>query len=204
MQASERSASTLPHRGSARERILAAADELFLTEGIHNTGIISLIHRADVAKASFYSAFKSKNDLIDAYLERQHDDIVSRLHIIADADDSPEEKLSHIFDLLCTFWVQASYRGCLFVVAQIELPDSELPARRWARIHKLDVLSILGPMLEHAGYADSDELAEQLCVIFDGILVAASIRPESEAFDRGRSMALALLNAASRASKERS
>ena len=189
-----------PARESARDRILVAADELFQSEGIHHTGIMSLIERADVAKASFYASFKSKNDLIDAYLERQHDDIISLLHAIAEADDSLEDKISSIFDLIRGYWVQASYRGCLFVVAQVELPQTELPAKKWAHLHKLEVLSILGRILERFGHPDPAEAAEQLSVILDGTLVAAAIRPECDAFERGRSMALAVLTAPIKAS----
>jgi len=202
LQEQARSSSS-PVRESARERLLVAADELFQTEGIHQTGIMALIERADVAKASFYASFDSKNDLIDAYLERQHDDIIGLLNAIAAADDSLEDKISSIFDLIRNYWVQASYRGCLFVVAQVELPQSEFPPKKWARIHKLEVLSILGRILERFGHPDPVEAAEQLSVILDGTLVAAAIRPDCDAFERGRSMALALLTAPIKASDGR-
>jgi AcrR family transcriptional regulator len=41
--------------GSARERLLKAADELFYKEGVHTVGIDRVIERAGVAKASLYS-----------------------------------------------------------------------------------------------------------------------------------------------------
>ena len=44
-------------RGSARERLLAAADELLLRRGVHTVGIDRVIERAGVAKATLYSAF---------------------------------------------------------------------------------------------------------------------------------------------------
>ena len=39
-------------RPSARERLLAAASELFYDEGVHTLGIDRVIERAGVAKAS--------------------------------------------------------------------------------------------------------------------------------------------------------
>ena len=56
-------------RPSARERLLDAADELFYEEGIHTVGIDRVIDRAGVAKASLYSTFGSKEELVRAYLE---------------------------------------------------------------------------------------------------------------------------------------
>src|SRR4051794_603668 len=61
-----------PSRASARERLLAAADELFYEEGVHIVGIDRVIERAGVAKASLYSAFGSKDELIRQYLMRRH------------------------------------------------------------------------------------------------------------------------------------
>ncbi|WP_301122546.1 TetR/AcrR family transcriptional regulator [Mycolicibacterium fortuitum] len=180
-------------RGSARERLLAVADRLFFAEGIHNTGITLLIERADIAKASFYSAFKSKNDLVDAYLERQHAIVFEGLRSAAESDGSLPVKIGRIFDLLSSAAAQSSYRGCQFVVAAIELPQTDLPAKRWVRIHKLEVLATIRKMLADAGHPESVEVAEQLALIYDGALVTAAVRPESGAIERGRAMALAVI-----------
>src|SRR5712692_9239750 len=55
-------------RRSARERLLAAAQELFYKEGINTVGIDRVIEHAGVAKASLYDCFGSKEGLIRAYL----------------------------------------------------------------------------------------------------------------------------------------
>ena len=60
---------TVTDNRPARERLLAAADELFYEQGIHTVGIDRIIERAGVAKASLYSTFGSKDELVRAYLE---------------------------------------------------------------------------------------------------------------------------------------
>jgi AcrR family transcriptional regulator len=53
----------MPKRGaepSARERLLASADELFYREGVQTVGIDRIISHAGVAKASLYNIFGSK------------------------------------------------------------------------------------------------------------------------------------------------
>src|SRR3989442_12409438 len=47
-------------RRSARERLLAAAQELFYKEGINTVGIDRVIEHAGVAKASLYDCFGTK------------------------------------------------------------------------------------------------------------------------------------------------
>jgi AcrR family transcriptional regulator len=51
---------------SARERLLAAASELFYAEGVHTVGIDRVIEQAGVAKASLYNTFGSKDVLVRA------------------------------------------------------------------------------------------------------------------------------------------
>jgi len=86
--------------GSARERLLAAANELFYEEGVHTVGIDRVIERAGVAKASLYSTFGSKEELVRAYLagraearQRRISERIARL-------DNPRDRILAIFDSL--------------------------------------------------------------------------------------------------------
>ena len=58
---------------SARDRILSVAGPLFYREGYRATGIDRVIAEADVAKATFYKHFPSKDDLITAWIARAED-----------------------------------------------------------------------------------------------------------------------------------
>ena len=78
-------------RPSPRERLLKAADELFYAEGINSVGIDRVIERADVARASLYSTFGSKDELIRAYLEQRMEISKARLRAAAEAHDDPRE-----------------------------------------------------------------------------------------------------------------
>jgi len=126
-----------------RERVLATADDLFFSEGIHETGINKLIDKAGVAKASFYSAFPSKDDLVEACLESRHKASLERLCKIEIRTASLESKIGDVFDLLLEAASKSTFRGCAFVVAAIEQHGRNLPASRWVRIHKVAVRDTL-------------------------------------------------------------
>ena len=49
--------------------MLAAANELFCSEGVHTVGVERIIEEAGVAKASLYSTFSSKDELVRSYLQ---------------------------------------------------------------------------------------------------------------------------------------
>src|SRR5580692_4225551 len=99
-------------RTSARERLLAAADELFYANGVHTVGIDTVIAKAGVAKASLYSTFGSKDALIQAYLERRYDDRNERVRREIDKYDDPRSKMLAVFDVADTAIAKPTYRGC--------------------------------------------------------------------------------------------
>lgn len=57
-----------PH--SPRQRILATATDLFSRKGYRAVGTDTIIERSGVAKMTLYRHFSSKNELINAYIER--------------------------------------------------------------------------------------------------------------------------------------
>src|ERR1700760_2809534 len=112
-------------RPSARERLLDAADELFYEEGIHIVGIDRVIERAGVAKASLYSTFGSKDELVRAYLagraEARHQRIARHLA----RHTAPRDRVLAIFDALDEAIQTPGYRGCAFVNASAEGPRDD-------------------------------------------------------------------------------
>ena len=52
---------------SARERILATANELFYREGVRAIGVDTVVERSRVSKTSLYRVFESKDALIAAF-----------------------------------------------------------------------------------------------------------------------------------------
>src|ERR1700749_1047103 len=101
-------------RPSARERLLAAADELFYNEGVHTVGIDRVIEQADVAKASLYNTFGSKDELIHAYLTGRKDRVVQRVMAAVDAAGTPREKVLAVFEGQSAVYAESGYQGCAF------------------------------------------------------------------------------------------
>ena len=85
-------------RASARERLLAAANELFYNEGVHTVGIDRIIEHAGVAKASLYNTFGSKDELVRAYLQTRHASVTQRITQAVERYDTPREHLLAVFE----------------------------------------------------------------------------------------------------------
>src|SRR5260370_42220187 len=87
-------------RASARERLLAAASDLFYEEGVHTVGVDRIVARAEVAKATLYTLFGSKDGLVRAYLMARHDRTRERMaRELAARFDTPREPLLGGFEV---------------------------------------------------------------------------------------------------------
>src|SRR5439155_10875230 len=89
-------------------------------EGIHTVGIDRVIERAGVAKASLYSTFGSKDELVRAYLQGRADARQKRILDRIAKHDEPRAKILSIFGLLAELAGQPGFRGCAFVNASAE------------------------------------------------------------------------------------
>jgi AcrR family transcriptional regulator len=182
-------------RPSPRERLLEAADELFYADGVHTVGIDRILERADVARASLYGTFGSKEELIRAYLDRRMTRMQARLQAAADAYDDPRQRLLSVFDAQAVTFAQPGYRGCAFNRASAEAqPDSaayEVPRayRHWLRGYLTDLSAA-------AGAAEPDVLARQIHLLYDGAMTARSLDADPAVVASARAAATALLDVA--------
>jgi AcrR family transcriptional regulator len=158
--------------GSPRERLLAAADELFYSEGVHVVGIDRIVERAGVAKASLYSIFGSKDELVRAYLEEHFKDRQRRVARILAAQDSPRDRILGVFAEMDAALAAKEFWGCRFILASAEAhPGDATDAvadeyRAWLR-------SVFTDQAEAAGARDPKTIGRQLTLLYDGAAVAA-------------------------------
>jgi AcrR family transcriptional regulator len=155
------------HRGSARERLLAAANELFYAEGVQTVGIDRIIERAGVAKASLYNLFGSKEELVAAYLASRHDRTTSRLTEAIESTDDPRQKLLAVFDSQAQQYLQPGFNGCAFMAASTEAPAHGL-VEQAADQFRAWIRAMFTDLAEQAGASDPAILGRQLYLIYDG------------------------------------
>ena len=181
-------------RRPARERLLAAADELFYEGGIHTVGIERVIERAGVAKASLYDCFGSKDELIRAYLQARHEARKARIAATLARHSEPRQRLLGVFDALGELFATPSYRGCPFMRAGAESVTGSIvkaaceDARGWMRELFVD-------LARDAGAADPARLGRELMLVYDGAAVSAVLDGPDAAAAARRAAAL-LLDAA--------
>jgi AcrR family transcriptional regulator len=188
------SASTA-RRPSARERLLDAADELFYEEGIHIVGIDRVIEKAGVAKASLYSTFGSKDELVRAYLTRRYEQRRARITEWVARYDTPRDQLLGVFDALGESIAQPGYHGCAFANATAESSRGSV-AEQVTQAYRGWTRALFTDLARAAGAADPATLGAQLHLLYDGVNWAARIDRDLEAAGRAKAAAAILLDAA--------
>jgi AcrR family transcriptional regulator len=180
-------------RVSARERLLAAADELFYENGINTVGIDRVIEHAGVAKASLYDCFGSKDELVRSYLQRRSEARRTRINERLSQYDTPVEKILSIFDLLGELAVQPGFRGCAFVRAGADASSSD-NVKTVCEESRAFILGKFTYLAREAGADAPELLGKQLVLLYDGASIAAHLDHNRDAVSTARTLAAQMLS----------
>ncbi|NED81232.1 TetR/AcrR family transcriptional regulator [Streptomyces sp. SID11233] len=180
---------------SARERLLAAADELFYAEGVQSVGIDRVIEHAGVAKASLYNTFGGKEQLVRAYLDTRHTATAERITRAVAEHDTPREQMLAVFESQGRQFDRPDFHGCAFIRVGAEASPGGLVQeaadnfRGWMR-------GLFTRLAAEAGAADPDALGHQLQILYDGAGISALMDHGSGVATASRAAATALIAAA--------
>jgi AcrR family transcriptional regulator len=152
-----------------RERILKTAGRLFYEEGYRAIGIDRVIAEADVAKATFYKHFPSKDDLIVAWIKGAEQMSLSQL--------PPANTATPLFDymdMMIGIARQTWCMGCTFQGAASEFSDTVHPVHAAALDVKRNVIAELIKRAEAQRLSDPHKSAEMMFLLLEGVW--ASVR----------------------------
>lgn len=183
-----------PSSLSARERILATAYELFSRRGIRAVGIDEIRERADVAKATLYRHFPSKDDLVLAFLA-QREQVWTREWVEKEArrrGATPEEQLLAIFDAFDEWFHEDDFEGCSFINVLLEWADRDHPIGRASALHLANIRAFLSTLATEAGLREPETFAHSWHILMKGSIVAAA-EGDHDAAKRAKNMGRELI-----------
>jgi AcrR family transcriptional regulator len=165
---------------SPKERIIETALLLFYKQGYLATGINQIIAESNVAKATFYTHFPSKEMLCVAYLQARHDIWMQWLQESVEQNANAKEKLFGIFTFLKSWMTECEFRGCAFLNIASEIPAINNAIRNEVVTHKdglqVYIREIIKDMInEHQSLShwDDQHLANIVYVLTEGAIVAS-------------------------------
>lgn len=182
-----------------RERIIDAANRLFYAEGIRAVSVDAVAEKAGITKKTLYYHFRSKDDLIEAYLlARDQPNLILYEKWFDDADGTAADKVQAIFLKLAKSARHAKWKGCGFLRTAAELANMPgHPAMKVGAAHKKKLETLLSDKFGDAEIAAAGMLARQIVLLLDGAFSTVLIHRDPEYIEAAGTAAKSLVLAAS-------
>ena len=182
---------------SKREQLVKTAVELFSKNGIHGTGIDTIVEHSGVTKKTLYAHFGSKEELVLAAL-RQYDGLFRESFIqqVERRARTPKARLLAIFDVGEAWFRQNNFYGCMFInaVGEHSAPDTSL--RSVCSEFKRLMGEFIQDLCVQAGVKNPKSLAEEIALLLEGAIVTAQVSRKPDAARIAKRAAKILLDKA--------
>ena len=160
-----------------RERILAAAGELFQKQGIRGVGVEAIAEAADTNKMTLYRHFASKDELIAEWVRG----IIAQKEAVweeisAKNPGNPQAQLADWSRRFAAKLAEMEGRGSALMNALAELPERDHPARRIIEAHKLREHKRVQKLCEEAGFQDPALAANLFYLLLEGAMSCAQCK----------------------------
>jgi AcrR family transcriptional regulator len=194
---------SVPARRSRAERqeiVLDTAERLFSARSSRSVGMDELVRETGLGKMTVYRLFKSKDDLVGAYLSRKAASVLGFI----DADlqrlqGDPRAALLSVVDAVEKDVTRTGFRGCPFTNVSSEYDDPQHPARSAAADYKFELHARLEALADQLLPGNGDDLAAQIHLIIDGMYLSGGLLGPDGPASHGRQLAEKLIDAATAA-----
>ena len=138
-----------------RERIIAAASKLFYSDGIRSVSVDAVAAKAGLTKRTLYYHFRSKDDLVAAYLAgRDQPNLALFQRWFAETAGGLPDKVEGIFGNLARSARHPKWKGCGFLRTSAELANMPgHPAIKIGAAHKKNFENWMRVTFEAGGSA---------------------------------------------------
>ncbi|HSV52215.1 MAG TPA: TetR/AcrR family transcriptional regulator [Burkholderiaceae bacterium] len=178
-----------------QQRILDTASHLFYNEGVRAVGIDLVIDRAQVAKTSLYRYFRTKDDLVAAFLEREDKEFWQQWdEVVARHGPDASSELDGLLKWVGERVARPGYRGCPQLNVAAEFADPQHPARVISARHRLEQRRRLAVLCKRLGARKPELCASQLSLLIDGAFSSGALLLGENAGKALRAAARALLS----------
>jgi AcrR family transcriptional regulator len=188
-------------KATTSERIITAASKLFYAEGIRSVSMDAVADKAGVTKRTLYYHFKSKDDLVAAYLSgRDQPNIALFQRWFAETDGALADKTRGIFIHLAQSARHPKWKGCGFLRTTAELANLPgHPAIKIGAAHKKKFERWMQDCFEAEGIGSGLLLARQIMLLLDGAFAVGLLHRDPSYMETAGEAAYSLIEAAVRA-----
>lgn len=154
---------------SLRDRIIAAADDLFRKQGIRGVGVEAIAEAAGTNKMTLYRYFDSKDELVAAWVETLIAPKDAEWEELSEKHrDNPTGHLREWSERVAAKLAAIEGRGSPIHNALAELPERDHPARRVLQNYKQREYRRVRRLCETAEFQNPDLAANLFYMMLEG------------------------------------
>lgn len=157
-----------------KQKIIETASYLFYQKGYNLTGINEIIKEANIAKATLYNHFKSKEDICLAYLQFKDATLQKELKIFTEGAPAGKERVLALFDFLKSFFSSKDFNGCWCLNTISEIPKENEKIRTVIQTQKKGLIQFIQHLvvanLPDKTATKHQQIAQQLYLLYEGAL----------------------------------
>ena len=181
-----------------RERIVSAAARLFYNEGIRAASVDAIAEKAGITKKTLYYHFRSKDELIAAYLESRDQptlDLYARW--FEATPGSAADKVRGLFAEFARATDTARWKGCGFLRTAAELANAPgHPALKAGAAHKKRFEAWLADALARERVDNAAATARSIVLLLDGAAAVMLVHRDVAYVETAGAVAAALVEPA--------
>ncbi len=165
---------SIMRKTNLRPHIIETAGSLFARKGYGNVGINEILKTGEIARASFYHHFESKEALCAAWLQSMHENSVKQHEILLADPKPPREMLIEYFDSLKLWLIENDFRGCPYTNTSTFMISDVPEIRDAISEHKLFIRDFFIEIAGRIRPGDSArDFGEMLFLIYSGATTEA-------------------------------
>ena len=163
-----------------RERLIAAACDLFYRQGIAGTTLAHIAEAAEVPLGNMYYYFKTKDDIVAAVVEARIEEIRSATAALQRQHGSPKARLKALVAALAESRDTIADHGCPLGTLCTELANQSGQSPSLTAPLMQTLLDWIERQFKAMGRRDAQDLALQLVIAYEGsaLLTNALAQPE--------------------------
>src|SRR5690606_18265289 len=133
-------------------------------------GVDRLISESRVTKATFYKHFGAKDTLIVSYVNARHEATRAQLSELVFSAPTPSAALQAIVDNIVEQTHSHEFRGCAFINAATEFPDSHHVVREVVSAHRDWYTAFMADLFRQVGHPMPGDAADEFVLMRDGAM----------------------------------
>jgi AcrR family transcriptional regulator len=189
---------SMKEHSKVRTRVMDTVHRLFYEQGFHATGINQIIGESQVAKASLYEHFPSKEDILRVYLEDATTLWRTDFETFCKDRTAGEKTLLALFDYRKRLASDRGFKGCTFVRVAYELPNLDPATLAIIRRHKAYIKDMIRQQVAllpvKRSAREAEDLVEMIVWLYEGSGVQSSLDRSAQPIEAAKKIAQKLLH----------